>query len=454
MIRTTRPRVLLKRPQWMVFNCQSRFRILVAGRRFGKTYLALVELCRGAGSPGKLAWYVGPTYKQAKRVAWGPLKQMTRPWWSSTPNETDLRIELVSGGTICLRGADNYDSLRGEGLDFLVLDEYASIARAVWPEVLRPALADRRGRAMFIGTPRGHNHFYDLYHTMQDQPDWATFQFTTEDGRNVAAEELLAAARQMDVRTYRQEFQASFENQGVGIVYYAFHRNGNVVPLRYNPKLPLFWALDFNTNPFCSVLGQVSNGEVHVLKESILPDSHTLAACEQFLESTGEWTTAPALPEGITDNEELCHEMLRQLQPPPLKVYVYGDSTGDQRKTSASRTDWQIVRNFFGNYTDRFQASFHVPSVNPPVKDRTNCVNAVLRNQAGQRRLLIDPRCKHLITDFEGVSWKADPHGNPLAELDKSDPMRTHVSDALGYMIAKEFPMRRPAGERAGPFMT
>ena len=78
-------------------------------------------------------------------------------------------------------------------------------------------------------------------------------------------------------------------------------------------------------------------------------------------------------------------------------------------------------------------------------------MNAVLRSQAGQHRLLIDPQCKELIKDFEQVSWKADPHGNPLAELDKSDPMRTHASDALGYMIAREFPMRPPCGERAGP---
>jgi hypothetical protein len=136
--------IRLKPPQWKVFRSDARFRVLVAGRRFGKTYLALTELCQAGWSPGRLAWYVAPTYKQAKRIAWKPLKQMTRPYWASKPNETDLRIELITGGTICLRGADNYDSLRGDGLDFLVLDEYASIAREVWPEVLRPALADKR----------------------------------------------------------------------------------------------------------------------------------------------------------------------------------------------------------------------------------------------------------------------------------------------------------------------
>ena len=135
----------------------------------------------------------------------------------------------------------------------------------------------------------------------------------------------------------------------------------------------------------------------------------------------------------------------------PLNVYVYGDATGEQRRTSASRTDWQIVKEFFGRYADRYHATFRVPSSNPPVKDRINCVNALLRNHAGQHRMLVDPSCKHLIKDFEQVCWKADPHGNPLADLDKSDPMRTHVSDAVGYLVARQFPMRAKIGERGGP---
>src|SRR5580692_4681491 len=146
--------VNLRQPQWTVFVCDQRFRVLVAGRRFGKTYLALVELCQAASVPGHLAWYVAPTYKQAKRIAWKPLKEMTRPYWSARPNETDLRIELSWGGTICLRG---------DGLDFVVLDEYASMAREAWTEVLRPALADRNGKALFISTPKGFNHLHELF---------------------------------------------------------------------------------------------------------------------------------------------------------------------------------------------------------------------------------------------------------------------------------------------------
>ena len=307
----------LKTPQWTVFNCDSRFRVLVAGRRFGKTYLALVELCRSAWVEGRQSWYVAPTYKQAKRVAWKPLKQMTRPYWASKPNETDLRIELVTGGTICLRGADNYDSLRGDGLDFLILDEYASIARPAWTEVLRPALADKQGRALFIGTPRGYNHFYDLYHSVQDQPQWATFQFTTEEGGNVSLGELESATRALDERTYRQEFQASFENLATGMVYYPFDRSQHVGEVHYDRNLPLFWSLDFNINPMCSVIGQREGEMVSVRDEIVLADSNTISACQEFLRRT-----TPLLSRSYL----------------PIQVDVYGDATGDARRSSASRS--------------------------------------------------------------------------------------------------------------------
>jgi Terminase large subunit, T4likevirus-type, N-terminal len=418
--------ISLKSRQSSVFDCDSRFRVLVAGRRFGKTFLACTELFRAACGPGRVAWYIAPTTVQAKRIAWRPLKQLTRPFWASTPNETDLRIELITGGTIALRGADNYDGLRGEGLDFAVMDEFARMAVEAWTEVLRPALSDRLGRGLFIGTPQGRNHFYELFQAAREQAGWAAFHYTTEQGGIVSLAELEAARGDLDERSYRQEYQASFESLGVGIAYHAFDRTQNIRPVRYDPQFPLLWTLDFNMNPFCSVLAQTDGRRVHIFDEMVLPNSNTLAACEEFLCRTQE------------------------LPGRPLNVYVYGDATGVQHKTSASRTDWEIVKNFFGRYPDRYRATFQVPSSNPPVKDRVNCVNAVLRNHAGQYRLVINPTCKELIKDFERIFWKADPHGNSLAELDKSDPRRTHVSDAVGYLIARKFPMRMLAGERAG----
>ena len=406
----------LKPTQQRVFGCNKRFRILVAGRRFGKTFLALQELMRGANSPGKLAWYVGPSYRQAKSIAWKPLKKMTRPFWAKKPNESELRIELKSGGTICLRGADNYDSLRGNGLDFLVLDEYASISKDVWPEVLRPALADKMGRALVIGTPRGHDHFYDLYEAALSQDNWKAFQFTTEEGGNVKPEEIACATKELDERTYKQEFQASFENLTAGRVYYAFERVGNVEKVEYNPRLPLFWSLDFNVNPMCSVIGQRDGDWLQVLEEVFLPDSNTQAACIEFHKRASKWGRR-------------------------LTVNLFGDASGNGRHTSASRTDWQIVKEVLGGYG--YMVNSRVPSVNPAVKDRVNCVNAMLCNHAGERRLMIDLSCKELIKDLEQVTWDAD-------SLDKSDGKRSHLSDALGYVIAQDFGMKPKAGYKPG----
>jgi hypothetical protein len=429
--------VNLKPPQGRVFRHAARFRVLAAGRRFGKTYLALTELCRAAWSPGRMVWYVAPTCKQAKRVAWAPLKHMTRAYWAAKPNESDLRIDLISGGSIALRGADNYDALRGDGLDFLVLDEYASMAPLAWTEVLRPALSDRRGGALFIGTPKGFNHFYDLFQNASSQPNWAAFQYTTEQGGNVVREELESAARELDERTFSQEFQARFENLSTGRVYYAFDRCENVQPVAYRKQVAICWALDFNVNPMCSIIAQIEDVSTHsdvwsgfrsvrinVVDEIVLSDSNTMEACRALVSRL-----EPVNPNGTLD------------------LRVYGDATGGARST-AGKSDYHIIREFFRS-EPRFRVTYHVRSANPPIRDRVNAVNAMLCNSQGLRRLCIDPRCRRLIRDCERVVWKADGYGNLGTQMDKSDPELTHVSDALGYLIEKECPLRSPVGFRS-----
>lgn len=418
-------RIRLRHLQGEVFHNDRRFRVLVAGRRFGKTYLAITELCRAAWGKGRIAWYVAPTYRQAKRIVWKPLKEITRPFWAGKPNETDLTIQLTTGGTISLRGADKYDSLRGEGLDFVTLDEYASMHPEAWTEVLRPALADRKGKALFIGTPNGLNHFYDLFQEARTHRDWAGFQFTTEQGGNVEAGELASAASQLDERIYRQEFQASFENLGAGTVYYAFDRRSNVQPLVYEPNEPLFWAIDFNVNPMCSVIGQNTGERVHVLEELVLPASNTWQLCEEFIRRL----------------RRIVHH-----HGEPVHLHIYGDATGNSRHSSADQSDWEIIRQALGRVEGLIRPHFQVPKQNPSVRMRVNSMNAMLCNQRQQRRLLVDPECRQLIRDFERVTWAMDRNGNMLGDIDKSDPMRTHVSDALGYSTAYESELVQQGG--------
>jgi len=430
--------ITLTHPQSTVFLSPARFRVLVAGRRFGKTYLSIPELLQKVwGKPKALAWYLAPTYRQAKQIAWKELKATAKPYLAEKPNETDLSIQLVGGGAIALRGAENYDALRGPGLDFAVLDEYADMKPVVWTEIIRPMLSDRVGSALFIGTPKGMNHFYELHQSAQLAPGWAGFQYTTLDGGRVTAEELEMARQDLDEKTFRQEYLGSFENFA-GRAYFAFTRADNLKPTNYLSRLQLCWSLDFNVNPMASVICQTEDTTtremammgrrssiVHVLDEIVLPNSNTQEACEEFQRRTAPW-------------------IARQGQ---ISVKLYGDAAGGARST-AGKSDYQIIREFFRRAPE-YQVSYHVPPANPAVRDRINAVNAKLKNASGQIGMLVDPRCKRLTKDLEQVAWKADSNGNMTGDIDKSNAELTHVSDALGYLVEAEYGLKQMGGPRS-----
>jgi hypothetical protein len=134
------------------------------------------------GKTDRICYYIAPTYDQAKRIAWSLLKKLVPPEARRRTNEQELLIELRNGSIIQLHGADRSNRLRGVGLDYVVLDEYANMRAETWTEVIRPTLSDRDGRALFIGTPRGRNHFYDLYRAAKFRENWATFHYSTKQG--------------------------------------------------------------------------------------------------------------------------------------------------------------------------------------------------------------------------------------------------------------------------------
>jgi terminase large subunit-like protein len=415
--------------QLEVFHSPARFRILAAGRRFGKTRLALAEMLHAAKTGGSNIWYVGPSYRQAKRIVWKRLKTLTRPFWAGRPSETDLRIEIVSGSTMTVCGADNPASLRGDGLDFVVLDECASLRPEVWLEICRPALTDRKGRALLIGTPKGRNHFYERFEYARTAPDWEAFHFTTAQGGNVDPAELTAASHEFDPDTYRQELEAEFTGAGRNRVYYAFDQETNVQPVAFDPYYPVVWSIDFNVNPMCMLLLQRIRDAVYVFDEIVLqPDANTLRACETVIQRLNPlYSLIPA------------HHL-------PLEFLIYGDASGNQRRTSGAATDWGLIREFFTLWKGRYNFSIRTTSINPAVRDRVNCVNSRLRSHYGDAHLFIDPKCRELIRDLEQVVWSVDATGQTTSDIDKSDRARTHSSDALGYYISQEFPLRGPAG--------
>ena len=391
----------LTKAQTKIFRDKSRFKVVVAGRRFGKTVLALWSLISVAyNKANSINWYTAPTYRQAKQIAWSMLRGFLPPEAVASRNETDLSLTLINGSIIALRGADNYDSLRGVGLDALVLDEYADMAAEVWTEVLRPALSDKLGSALFIGTPAGFNHLYDLWIEADSKPDWKAWQFTTADGGNVPPEELEAARLDLDERTYNQEYLASFESL-TGRVYYEFDRHLNVSADLVDPGAELLVGMDFNIAPMSAVIGiKAGSDQLHILDEIVIMNGNTELMCDAI-------------------NQRY----------PNRRVLVYPDPSGRARKTSSpvGQTDFSILA----------AHGFRVlsPPSAPLVVDRNNEVNAMFKNARGERRLFVHPRCKTLIKCLDGLTYKED-----TSQPDKTLGL-DHLPDALGYLVHYEFPI-------------
>ena len=249
----------LSGPQSEVYDSPARFKMLCSGRRFGKTHLCLVQLIVWAAmKSGSLNWYIAPTYKSAKQIAWRQLKAMVPPDLFAAKNEVDLSIELVNGSRIELKGGDNYDTLRGASLSNCVLDEAAYIPADAWEMVIRPALADQRGSAFFISTPAGYNHFHEWWEQAAELEDWQTFSYSTIDGGNVPPEEVELARRTLDERTFKQEFLASFETFS-GRVFPDFD-DANVASDVADTGGPILVGLDFNVGIMAGVILQQGAG--------------------------------------------------------------------------------------------------------------------------------------------------------------------------------------------------
>jgi len=228
-------------PQREVFDAPTRFKMLCSGRRFGKTYLCIAQLIDWATrKPNSLNWYVTANYRMAKQIAWRQLKVMVPPEICVKRNESDLSVELTNGSIIALKGAENPDTLRGVSLSTLIVDEAAYVKQDAWEMVLRPALSDQGGPAWFITTPAGLNWFHDLWEQAQDQEDWRTFSYTTVQGGNVPPEEIEAARRTLDERTFRQEYLASFETLA-GRVYPDFS-DDNITETAEDTGGEIYWG--------------------------------------------------------------------------------------------------------------------------------------------------------------------------------------------------------------------
>jgi gamma-glutamylcyclotransferase (GGCT)/AIG2-like uncharacterized protein YtfP len=398
--------------QGNIANDTHRFRVVVAGRRFGKTHISIRELCNIARTPNKEVWYVAPTYRQSKQIVWRKLKHKLQDLrWIDKANESELTIVLKNGSTISLKGADNADSLRGVGLDFIVLDEFADIDPTAWYEVLRPTLSDKQGGALFIGTPKGiGNWAHDLYNMQEENPDtWSSHSYTTIDGGQVAEAEIESARQDLDERTFRQEYLATFETYS-GRIFYNFDRKQHIKKYEYD-RIPevLYIGMDFNIDPMSAVVFVREKDTLHAIDEIRMFSSNTAEIVDEIKTRYGS-----------------------------RKIWVYPDPASRQRKTSAGgSTDLTILQN----------AGFVVkcPHSHNPVRDGINAVNSRLLNDKKEINLYFDPKCKATIESMERYAYK---EGSSQPDKDKG---YDHMADAVRYAIDYMFPIKKDTSDIQQP---
>jgi phage terminase large subunit len=271
-----------------------RFATVVCHRRFGKSVLAVNHLIKGALTCTKLRprfAYIGPTYRQAKQTVWDYLKYYSRPIPGVAFNESELRADYPNGGQVRVYGGDDPDSLRGIYLDGVIPDEYGLHKADIFSTVLRPALSDREGWALFLGTPNGKNQFYDILQHAMHNPEWFAAVYRASETGILTAQELAAAREVMTADEYAQEFECSFEAAVKGAIYAkeleASRSAGRVTTVPYDPALPVDTDWDLGMDMAIWFSQSTRSGEVRLIDYYEAGGTSSLPECATVLRSKG-----------------------------------------------------------------------------------------------------------------------------------------------------------------------
>ena len=377
-----------------VHRSKCRFRVLVAGRRFGKSRLAETELVEVAlTKPGSRSVYMAPSRVQAKQILWQGLKERVPGEWIRNKNETALTLTLINGSVIQLAGADYSDSLRGISADFICVDEFCFVNDLEnQMAALRPMLATTRGRMLLISTPAGGgNYAHELFERAgtEEAWDWERHVFTSVDGGWIPEEEVESQRATMDAALFRQEYFASFESM-VGACYPEFS-DLNISP-QADDGGKLVLGMDFNISPYCAVVARIRNGGIAVIDEIELHQADTRIMSEEILSRY-----------------------------PGRSISVCPDPTGSRKQTSSlGLSDHAILK----------QHGLIVVSPKAPwrITDKLNSVRRFIRDGYGNRPLQVDPKCRQLIRSMKNLEF-AEGTSAP----DKKAGF-DHFPDSLGYL--------------------
>jgi hypothetical protein len=388
----------------------------------GKSYTLCQEAIKLSYlNPGRLGLLGAPTYPMLRDATQASLLEILNgngiPFDHNKAENTLVMKD--TGSRILFRPVDEFERLRGTNLAWFGLDELTYTQEESWLRLqgrLRDPKANRL-RGFAVWTPKGYDWVYKMF-ISDPLPGYRAVIAPPKENRHLLEKTPDFYDRlkdSYDPKFYEQEVLGIYLSMDGGRVYSGFDRNQHIEKVEVNPHLPLYWALDFNVDPMSSVIAQIGNNKVRVLDEIVIRHSTTQQACEEFM------SRYPNHESGLV---------------------VYGDASGNQHQTTGL-TDFQMVREYFSVHS-KTPVKYRVPKANPAVRDRVHLVNRMLRSAAGKIDLTVDPKCKELIKDFEQVSYKDDTH-----EIDKGrDRQRTHVSDALGYLIWQECKPSAGIGER------
>ena len=394
-------------------------------------------------NPGLLGLVGAPTYRMLQDSTQRAFFEvLAREGIEHTFNKQDNRLRFTSNGSeVIFRTMENPERLRGPNLAWFALDELTYTREDAWTRLLgrlrHPGA--RRLCGCGVWTPKGYDWVYRRF-VEQSSLDYRLVQADPRENVHLPSDFYDRLKDSYADLFYRQEVLGEYLDIFGGNAYYAFS-DKNIEPVKYEPRRSLCWALDFNVDPMCSVICQMEEWKrtpwatesyevkkvLHVLDEIILGNSNTPEAAEEFIQRVRRFEDTPA----------------------QIVVKIYGDASGNSRSSKSTRTDYELIREVFRRYP-QFQIDMLPNRANPLVKDRINTMNNALSSVSGERSIFIDPKCKELITDLRQVRWKRDAAGNVARDIDKSDARRTHVSDAVSYLVAREFGLYGSAGERPG----
>lgn len=324
---------------------------------------------------------------------------------------------------ILFRSLDQPERLRGANLAWVGVDELTYCKQEAWLRLeARVRDPKARLRVMFaVWTPKGFDWVYRRFISTEKLPNHEAILAKPNENSFMLSgspdyyERLKTS---YDELFYQQEVLGEYLNVHSGRAYHSFSQENVREDLRFFEHTHLCWSLDFNVDPMTSIIGQALDGKIHVLEEISIRDANTLSMCEHFESRAQKYL----------EQNSKTHQR-------PLSVRIYGDASGQARST-ASKTDYDLIRGYFRSKPE-FNITLDIPPSNPLVRDRVNSVNALFKNANGDRKLFIRPSCRELIIDLQEVSWKPGDH----FQLDKSDRKRTHLSDALGYLVWRIAPI-------------